>query len=271
MRPYSSHCQFEIEISSLRINDYDPIAPVFDAAFGNDFADVAFEPICHQINQHFAQDVKIKHLDLCCGTGTFLCRLAKTRQTQSFGIDLSTALIGIAQRKARRGEQDVQFLCGDVLRQAFPARCDLVTMNLDALNHIRSTKEWSDLFRKVCRILKPSGVFMFDVNSPRRLLSDWDFPEVLLKPHLTYVQCALPAETHNQIVRRRILMQIFDHSRASCVARSALIEQISVPQQKVASLLRNAGFSRIKRWHLPANHELRNVFLKNRWFYIAQR
>jgi SAM-dependent methyltransferase len=145
MKNSSSHCQFEIDPSALKVNDYNPIAPVFDVAFGDDFADVAFEPICRRIDQYFALDCRIKHLDLCCGTGTFLCRMAKARLTQSFGIDLSAALIGVARKKARKGKRNVQFVCGDVLSKPFPINCDLVTMNLDALNHIRSIKAWTCL------------------------------------------------------------------------------------------------------------------------------
>ena len=262
-------CQLDYIPAQKEINSYDEIASVYDEVMGEDFCRMVSAPLLSVIRQSFRKVPVLKCLDLACGTGSLIYQFSEALGAECYGIDLSKEQIGIAKQKQHKRE--VRFEVGDVLKVKFPGDCNLVTMTLDALNHIGSPDDWSVLFAKVYRALKPGGIFIFDVNSRRRLLHDWSYPEVIIKRQLTYIQCALsPVET-GQLVRRRILMQAFAERDSTIKRYSALIEQIALSKERIKQMLNSAGFFKVREILRSKELQRQHVFLKNRFFIASYK
>jgi ubiquinone/menaquinone biosynthesis C-methylase UbiE len=177
----SKYAQLDF-LPELRVNDYDDISPWYDLVMGDDFVRTSF-PILAGAARHIvpANGVKLRHLDLACCTGAVLCAFGQAFDSDSLGIDISSGQLRVAAEKARKLGLTASFRQEDVLRSQFQGEYDIVTMGCDALNHVTSRHSWALLFRRVHRALSSRGIFVFDVNSPRRLLRDLNFPEVIIK------------------------------------------------------------------------------------------
>ncbi|MCK4784400.1 MAG: class I SAM-dependent methyltransferase [Desulfobacteraceae bacterium] len=262
-------CQiYEAPIVSSAIG-YDPIASVFDYLMGDDFCNIAFPHLAGTIGYHFSGKKTIKHLDLACGTGTFIERLARLRSTKSTGIDSSQAMIAIAKRKLAQTGAEAKLLKGDVLEKEFPRPVDIVTMNFDALNHLTKAEYWRFLFKKVYDVLADKGLFLFDVNLPERLLEDWDSPEVIIKSSATYVQCALRPRKAKGSVRRKILMLIYSETDGRIEKHFTLVEHLAISKERIFEMLRRSGFSEVQDTTDRVKRRTSHIFLRNRLFVYA--
>ena len=266
----SLSAQLEVNLSELTVNDYDKIAAVFDAAIGNDFANIIFDPCRQLLERLFGSDARIRHLDIACGTGEFLVRLAQVMTTESFGIDLSRGQIQQAMFRARREKVNALFRVGDIRSVPFPRECNVVTCNMDALNHLPDVEDWQMVFRKVRTCLHKGGVFLFDVNTPLRLIRDWHSPEVIIKPDVTYVQCGLPLERSREFVRRKLLMQIFSRSNGKYTKASALVQHLSISKPVLFRMLAAAGFANASLRRMRSDLRARHIFMRNRIFVMAK-
>jgi SAM-dependent methyltransferase len=262
--------ELDISLSDLEVNDYDDIASIFDETMGSDFLNIIFDPTVKVIQRIFRKVPRIRHLDLACGTGLFVCRLAATCNTEAFGIDLSKGQIDEAIARADAENVTVQFQIGDMISATLPPDCHLITCNLDSLNHIQKLDDWKLIFQKVRGSLLPGGVFLFDVNTPDRLVDDWDVPEVIIKRNLVYVQCGLKVSRRNKTVRRRLFMQIFSERSRGYKRSAALVEQIAVPKNQIFEMLKKTGFQTIEERVLGPRLRNRHMFMRNRLFVLAR-
>jgi SAM-dependent methyltransferase len=253
--------QLEVPLSDLRVNDYDSIAGVFNVAMGFDFSRITFEPTLNAIASGLRLRNSIRHLDLACGTGLFICKLSQSVPAESIGIDLSFAQIGQAETLASFEQVPAEFIVGDIRIIPFPEGLDLVTCNFDSLNHITDLNDWRILFRKIRCALRRDGMFLFNINLPERLISNWSVPEVIVKPQLTYVQCGLDPEEHHEFVRRKIFVQVFSTSSKCYECSAALIEQIAVPKTRLYSLLLEAGFSEVQEQMIGDDLRKQHLFM----------
>lgn len=98
-------------------------------------------------------------VDLGSGTGILAAYLAK-KGYEVLGIDRSPWMVAQARRTAPRAE----FKVGD-LRTIRLHPAESVVSTFDTLNYVRTDAELRKLFGRVHRILKPGGVFVFDLNT----------------------------------------------------------------------------------------------------------
>jgi SAM-dependent methyltransferase len=101
-------------------------------------------------------------LDLACGTGNSTGPLL-ARGYSVLGCDISPAMIAEARRKYP-GQAD-SFLVADMRELPALGQFDLVLCLDDAVNYLLSADDLSAAFSGVARLLSPSGIFVFDVNS----------------------------------------------------------------------------------------------------------
>lgn len=97
-------------------------------------------------------------LDLGCGTG-ILCDILYQNGIHACGMDFSENMIKIA--KARNPE--ISFEVADMVTYHPAESFDLVTSTEDALNHILSLEQISQVFVNVYHYLNPEGLFIFDI------------------------------------------------------------------------------------------------------------
>lgn len=265
----ASYCQVTFLPSDLRVNDYDPIAPVYDEAMGDDFATAIADPLIAAARPHLPSAGAGRYLDLGCGSAAVLGRVAAQTGAECFGIDLSSQQIKWALHKLAAAGIRASLSVGDVLSAPMPTQCHVVAMNLDAVNHLTNPSDWPPFFEKVFSALAPGGLFWLDVNTPKRLLEDWDHAEVILKEGLTYVQCPVGPGASGGVARRRIVIHVFKERDGMVRRHSALIEQIALPASDVLGMLRSVGFGDVTATELGAHGESRHIFLKNRLFISA--
>lgn len=123
-------------------------------------------------------------LDLACGTGSLTLELAK-RGFDVFGLDSSAEMLSIAQRKAHAAGKDLLFVCQKMQKMDLYGTVDTAVCMLDSINHMISSEEVEQTFRRVSLFLNPGGYFLFDVNTVykhRVTLADhvfvYDMPDV---------------------------------------------------------------------------------------------
>jgi ubiquinone/menaquinone biosynthesis C-methylase UbiE len=260
-----------IVVRGVRVNDYDPIAEVFDQLMAIDFH-AATHAIRREVVKGLAGHKQIRCLDLCCGTGLFFSLLASEFPIQGYGIDKSRGQISVARARKVSPYASITYQVGDVRKVSFPKDVNLVTINFDALNHLLSEEEWRQILDKSRRSLTDNGVLLFDINLPERLAGDWSNPEVIVKDNLAYIQLGYAPVARKGTITRRTQMIIFKKTKRDVFARiDALVEQFSMSLSDVIKLLEGSGFRHIelisKQNETPKGH----IFNKNRAFLCARK
>jgi len=82
-------------------------------------------------------------------------------------VDRSEAMLHVARRKSAR----VRWVRQDLERLRLDVQADVVTCHFDALNHVLEADGLRRVFANVARILRPGGLFQFDLNT--RFMLQW--------------------------------------------------------------------------------------------------
>lgn len=265
---------FSRDVSHLAINSYDDISDVYGLVMGNDYAVISYG-LYRELFESRGQSFRL--LDLGCGTGAFLHQVAMNHKLHGVGVDLSSGQLRAA-RKRFGGEDccsDITLIQSDIAKISLDEKFDFVTMNLDALNHVRSIDDWVEVLLNAYNCLKKYGVLVFDVNTGNRLIHDWSIPEVLVGDDYTYVQTGLWGGMEDGVARRAIHMMI--HVRAEKAAgnsldwesREALIEQVCPSADWIRGCLGKHGFRSIKVSRAEDVVGPRHLFSRNRLYFSA--
>ena len=103
-------------------------------------------------------------VDLGCGSGVW-AEILVAEGFDVLGIDLSPAMIGLARRRVPQARFEV----GSLLRARLPV-CGAVTSIGECLNYAfdrsNSRRSLARLFARVHRLLRPGGIFAFDIAEP---------------------------------------------------------------------------------------------------------
>jgi SAM-dependent methyltransferase len=111
-------------------------------------------------------------LELACGTGSVLKQLKPDYEVT--GVDLSKRMLEIAARKV----PGAKLVRADMRQVALEERFDVVLCVYDSINHLVEFKEWEAVFDRAHAHLADGGLFVFDVNTERRLASFVPLPAV---------------------------------------------------------------------------------------------
>ena len=107
--------------------------------------------------------------DLACGTGNTTLQFSKLGYEVS-GIDASAAMVAVAQGKAESIEASVPFSTGDLRRLEGLGPFDAATCLYDSFNYLMTAEDVGAALESVAGILKPDGVFVFDICTERNSL-----------------------------------------------------------------------------------------------------
>lgn len=102
-------------------------------------------------------------LELGCGTGNIL-NIFKDTYTLS-GLDNSRGMLELAEKKV----PDATYYQGDMTSFRQDIQYDGILCIFDTINHLSKLKEWQRLLMTVHKHLKPGGIFIFDMNTKKRL------------------------------------------------------------------------------------------------------
>ena len=107
-------------------------------------------------------------LDLGCGTGSMTFPLA-ARGYDMTALDLSPEMLSAAREKADAlGREDILWLCQDMRSFELYGTVRAVVCCLDGINHLTGVGDLERCLGLVHNYLEPGGVFVFDVNTPKK-------------------------------------------------------------------------------------------------------
>jgi SAM-dependent methyltransferase len=107
-------------------------------------------------------------LDVCCGPG-FHCLQYALHGRRSFGLDLSEAMIGYAQAKAKRLGSPAEFVHADMRDFHLPEPVDIAFCPMGSFHYLLSNDDIVRHLRSVARNLRPGGIYVIEANHPRHV------------------------------------------------------------------------------------------------------
>lgn len=185
-------------------------------------------------------------LDLACGTGTIALAMAR-EGWRVFGVDISEQMLQIARRKQEEDELatgdrlDITWSCQDMRQVTLPQKVSLATCLYDSLNYMLSSEDLSAVFQRVAGLLRPGGLFLFDMNTAYALATHWDDQTYVTDtPDLTVIM-----ESNHHPERQRTTVRVICFQRVGDQYRKIAEEHTeqAYPREHVATLLTDAGFT----------------------------
>lgn len=147
--------------SPQRTESYDIFARFYDDVQGDRADHAAY--IRQLIQRHHPNARTI--LELACGTGSVLRQLHPEYQVT--GVDQSKTMLAVAANKVPEG----RLVVADMTKVNLGERFNVVLCVYDSINHLTRFRQWQLLFERVRDHLDEGGIFIFDINTERRL--DW--------------------------------------------------------------------------------------------------
>ncbi len=124
---------------------------------------------CDFIEERFEKYLERKPellLDLACGTGSITHELS-LRGYDMTGVDISPDMLMVAREKC--AEDGALFLCQDMRSFELYGTVGAVVCCLDSLNHLTGEGDLERCFSLVHNYTDPGGLFIFDVNTPKKI------------------------------------------------------------------------------------------------------
>jgi SAM-dependent methyltransferase len=141
------------------VESYDVFAPFYDAAEGDRSRQSANLRTLIERHHPAARTV----LELACGTGSILGRLQPDYEVT--GVDLSAQMLAIAAEKLPQA----LLVHADMTRLQLDRTFDVVLCVYDSINHLLRFSEWEAVFDRAREHLADGGIFVFDMNTEKRL------------------------------------------------------------------------------------------------------
>lgn len=148
---------------------YSRYAAIYDQTGQQRFSLLAWRRIAHRLADLGWEGRDV--LELACGTGA----LAEQLAASGFAVvaaDRSRDMLLAAL--ARGADPPFAVVRCDFRALPFaPSRFDLVTCLYDSLNYLPDPDALTKTLREVERVLRPGGIFVFDLNTPYALREHW--------------------------------------------------------------------------------------------------
>lgn len=146
---------------------YSFLAPWYDSLTG----DVPYGEFADFYEEEFRRQGGEFHLllDLCCGTGTLTCELAR-RGYEMIAADSSPDMLMEAQAKASELSVPPLFLCQEAAGLDLYGTVDAAVCSLDGMNYI-PPEQLPEVFHRLHLFVRPDGLLIFDIRTPDFLRS----------------------------------------------------------------------------------------------------
>lgn len=130
-------------------------------------------------------------LELGCGTGNLLIELKDDYKLH--GLDNSKGMLTIAKKKVPYAS----FFHSDMSSFMLKNKFDVVVCIFDSINHLTNFTSWEKTFAHVAKHLNNEGVFIFDMNTIKRLEKLAKFPPFVKKVNDNTLFCMTLKKEHN--------------------------------------------------------------------------
>lgn len=144
---------------------YGSLAGYYDKLTG----DVPYSKFIEFYEAEFARDGGEFRLllDLCCGTGTLTCELAR-RGYEMIAADASVDMLMQAREKSAELPCPPLFLCQDAAELDLYGTVDAAVCSLDGMNYI-APDALPEVFHRLHLFVRPDGLLIFDIRTPEWL------------------------------------------------------------------------------------------------------
>lgn len=136
-------------------------APAYDFVYDQKDYDGEVE-LLHRLFVEYAEGDVRSVLDLGCGTGSHLLRLASTGY-EVVGVDRSSEMLAVAAKKARERNLNVTLHQQDVRQFQLSNRFDAVIMMFAVLGYQTENSDILDTLRAARRHMRAGGLLVFDI------------------------------------------------------------------------------------------------------------
>lgn len=179
-------------------------------------------------------------LDLCCGSGHVTKELVR-RGYEVTGVDNSPELVALAKQEIPRAE----FIVQDARHLHLGDSFDACLSTFDSLNHVLRLDDLQDVFIGVYRSLKPSGLFLFDMNLEEAYSADLREWSVNIKE----TSVGLVRGTFNWDTKKastELIWFVKSLSNDCWTQRRSVVEQQCYTQTDILTAVNEAGFKEIE-------------------------
>ena len=199
--------------------------------------------------------------DLACGTGSVALRMG----LQVTAVDMSEEMLCVAAQKAESLENPPVFVCQQLQRLHLPRGVDLAVCALDSMDYIIDPEDCQQAITRIYKVLNPGGVFIFDVNTPKKLRA-MDGQVFLDENEDTY--CVWRGEFDEETNICSYGMDLFQRKGNLWQRSFEEHREYAYSAEQLVSYLKNAGFTGIevfgdRRLDAPNEQDLR-IYLKAR-------
>lgn len=149
-------------------------------------------------------------VDLGCGTGEITLRLAK-RGYEIVGVDHSESMLALAAEKAYSQQAAINWLHQDIRNLDGLHGFDAAISFCDVVNYITEPEEIGKAFKNVYDVLKPGGLFLFDVHHLPHVTEHYmgeTFAEVT--DEASYIWFCTPGEKSGEMYHELTFFQLVD-------------------------------------------------------------
>ena len=144
------------------VEAYDRLAPAYDLFTAGHDHERWLGRLEAELRRHGLRGDRV--LDVACGTGASFVPLLR-RGYHVRGCDLSPEMAALARDRHPEGSDAIAV--ADMRELPFAGPFDLVTCLDDAVNYLLGDDDLVDAFGQVARVLAPTGLYVFDVNTRR--------------------------------------------------------------------------------------------------------
>ena len=194
--------------------------------------------------RRFARGPVRSVLDIACGTGPHLVRLAERGFAVS-GLDLSRRNIEFLRERLATGGHDAQLIVGDMTDFRVPRRLDAAICMQDSQGHLLTNEQLLAHLRCVARALRPGGLYVFD----RYMASSWTDParswswsrrrgRLIVRASFSALNDVDPVR---QVFRERMVLEAVENGTRR-VYRQSHLSRMVFPQELRALVALAGGF-----------------------------
>lgn len=141
------------------MNNYNIFAKFYDSVMGDR------SMVANMVNKIISEKCPKaeKILEIACGTGAILKLLPK--KYEIYGLDISEEMLAAAKKKVSRAKLSHQ----DMRDFKFSKKFDVILCLFDSINHLIELSDWNKVFINTHKYLNNDGIFVFDMNTEKKL------------------------------------------------------------------------------------------------------